>query len=142
MRGSRPESWHLEIHDFIGYNNRVMKTISKNNLNWSYFFAIAINTFFGWQILKAFLSLLVNFYRERPNIVLTDVAIFAVISFSLVFATGFLFDSVCLATSDFLASGFTIFLGHGVYLLFLILVIWALFWSICLFLRWIIKLIL
>ena len=68
-----------------------MEAISKNNLKWPYFFVIALNVFFGWQILKAFLSLLVNFYRERPDISLTDVGIYAVISFSLVFAAGFLF---------------------------------------------------
>ncbi len=68
-----------------------MEMISKNNIKWPYFFIIAINTFFGWQILKTFLSLLVNFYRERPDISLTDVGIYAVISFSLVFAAGFLF---------------------------------------------------
>ncbi len=68
-----------------------MNRVSINNSKWPYFFIVVINTFFGLQILKAFLSLLVNFFRERPNISLTDVAIYALVTFMLVFATGFLY---------------------------------------------------
>jgi len=63
----------------------------KNNLSWFYFGFIALNTFFGIGILKMFLSLLVNFYRERPNVSLIDMGIYALITFMLVFLTGFLF---------------------------------------------------
>jgi len=52
---------------------------------------IIITTFFGFQIMRNFFSLLTNYYRERPNISLTDVGIYAVITFLLVFFTGFLF---------------------------------------------------
>ena len=61
------------------------------NSKWLYFLIVAINIFFGLQILKVFLSLLVNFFRERPNISLTDVGIYAVVTFILVFATAFLY---------------------------------------------------
>ncbi len=61
------------------------------NLKWSYFFIVAINTLFGLEILKTFLSLLVNFFRERPDISLTDVAIYALVTFLLVFFTGFIY---------------------------------------------------
>jgi hypothetical protein len=69
----------------------MLKIINKNNSGYFFFFAIVLNTFFGLQILKTFLSLLVNFYRERPNIDLYDVLIYALITFILVFFTGFLF---------------------------------------------------
>ncbi len=69
----------------------MLKIINKNNAGYFFFFAIVLNTFFGLQILKTFLSLLVNFYRERPNIDLYDVLIYALITFTLVFFTGFLF---------------------------------------------------
>ena len=69
----------------------MLKIINKNNSGYFFFFAIVINTFFGLQILKTFLSLLVNFYRERSNIDLYDVLIYALITFTLVFFTGFLF---------------------------------------------------
>ena len=65
--------------------------VSVKNSKWLYFFLIVINTFFGLQILKVFLSLLVNFFRERPNISLIDVATYALITFVLVFLTGFLY---------------------------------------------------
>ncbi|MCD4669161.1 MAG: endonuclease/exonuclease/phosphatase family protein [Actinomycetia bacterium] len=52
---------------------------------------IVITTFFGFQIMRSFFSLLTNYYRERPNISLTDVGIYAAITFLLVFFTGFLF---------------------------------------------------
>jgi len=67
------------------------EAISIKNSKWFYFLVVAINTFFGLQILKVFLSLLVNFLRERPNISLTDVGIYAAVTFILVFATGFLY---------------------------------------------------
>ena len=65
--------------------------ISIKNPKWLYFLIITINTFFGLQILKVFLSLLVNFLRERPNISLTDVGIYAAATFILVFITGLLY---------------------------------------------------
>jgi endonuclease/exonuclease/phosphatase family metal-dependent hydrolase len=65
--------------------------IHMKNSKWLYFFIVVINMFFGLQILKVFLSLLVNFFRERPNISLTDVGIYAAVTFILVFATGFLY---------------------------------------------------
>jgi len=68
-----------------------LKLINKNNSGYFFFFVLALNTFFGWQILKAFLSLLVNYYRERSNIDLTDVVVYALITFMLVFFAGFLF---------------------------------------------------
>ena len=69
----------------------MLKIVNKNNSGYFFFFTIVLNTFFGLQILKTFLSLLVNFYRERPNIDLNDVLIYALITFALVFFTGFLF---------------------------------------------------
>ena len=60
------------------------EAISIKNSKWFYFLVVAINTFFGLQILKVFLSLLVNFLRERPNISLTDVGIYAAVTFILV----------------------------------------------------------
>lgn len=75
----------------IRQEGNILKLINKNNSGYFFFFTLVLNTFFGWQILKTFLSLLVNYYRERPNIDLTDVAIYALITFMLVFFTGFLF---------------------------------------------------
>ncbi len=65
--------------------------ISKKNLNLLYFLVVSINIFFGLQILKVFLSLLVNFLRERPSISLTDVGIYAAVTFIMVFTTGLLY---------------------------------------------------
>jgi endonuclease/exonuclease/phosphatase family metal-dependent hydrolase len=67
------------------------EAIPIKNSKWLYFFIVAINMFFGLQILKVFLSLLVNFFRERPDISLTDVGIYAAVTFILVFATAFLY---------------------------------------------------
>jgi endonuclease/exonuclease/phosphatase family metal-dependent hydrolase len=67
------------------------EAIPIKNSKWLYFFIVAINMFFGLEILKVFLSLLVNFFRERPNISLTDVGIYAAVTFILVFATAFLY---------------------------------------------------
>ena len=64
---------------------------SKNNSSLLYFALITINTFFGLQILSTFISLLNNFLRERPNMSLTDVGIYALVTFILVFFAGFLF---------------------------------------------------
>ncbi|MBN1299504.1 MAG: endonuclease/exonuclease/phosphatase family protein [Actinobacteria bacterium] len=61
------------------------------NFPWLYFSLIAINTLFGLQLINSFFSLLVNFFRERPSIDLTDVAIYALVTFLLVFPAGFLF---------------------------------------------------
>ncbi len=74
--------------------NSSYKTINKNILSnkfWPYFIIIIINTLFGLQFLNSFLSLLVNFLRERPNISLYHVAIYAFITFSIIFLAGFLF---------------------------------------------------
>jgi endonuclease/exonuclease/phosphatase family metal-dependent hydrolase len=65
--------------------------VSSKWMCWIYTAIIAITTFFGFQIMRSFLSLLTNYYRERPNIGLTDVGIYAAITFLLVFLTGFLF---------------------------------------------------
>ena len=64
---------------------------SKNNSSLLYFALITINTFFGLQILSTFISLLNNFLRERPNMSLTDVGIYALVTFIMVFFAGFLF---------------------------------------------------
>ncbi len=64
---------------------------NSSNSKWSYFLIIAINTLLGLEILKTFLSMLVNFFRERPNISLTDVAIYALVTFLLFFTTGLLY---------------------------------------------------
>ncbi|HAJ95424.1 MAG TPA: hypothetical protein DCP02_04230, partial [Actinobacteria bacterium] len=65
--------------------------IHSNQAHRAYTIIIVITTFFGFQIIRSFLSLLTNYYRERPNIGLTDVGIYAAITFLLVFFTGFLF---------------------------------------------------
>jgi endonuclease/exonuclease/phosphatase family metal-dependent hydrolase len=62
-----------------------------SNSKWFYFLIIALNTLLGLEILKTFLSMLVNFFRERPSISLTDVAIYALVTFLLFFATGLLY---------------------------------------------------
>ena len=67
------------------------EVISIKNSKWLYFLVVTINIFFGLQILKTFLSLLVHYLRERSNISLTDVAIYAVVTFILVFTTGFFY---------------------------------------------------
>lgn len=67
------------------------KVISLKNPGWLYFLVIATGTFFGLDILKTFLSLLVNFLRERPAVSLNEVAIYALVTFLLVFTAGFLF---------------------------------------------------
>ena len=64
---------------------------SKNNSSLLYFALIVINTFFGLQLLSTFISLLNNFLRERPNMSLTDVGIYALVTFIMVFFAGFLF---------------------------------------------------
>ena len=50
-----------------------------------------LNTFFGLQILKTFLTLLQNYFNDRPSIGLIDVVIYALTTFALVFFTGFLY---------------------------------------------------
>lgn len=62
-----------------------------SSLSWQYFVIIIINTLFGLQILSSFFSLLVNFLRERPSVSLSQVAIYAVVTFLLIFPCGFLF---------------------------------------------------
>ena len=64
---------------------------SKNNSSFLYFALIAINTFFGLQFLITFISLLTNFLRERPTISLAMVALYALVTFIMVFFAGFLF---------------------------------------------------
>lgn len=68
-----------------------MKIINKNNSNYFFFFAIVLNTFFGLQILKTFLTLLQTYYYDRLYIGLIDVIIYGLTTFILVFFTGFLF---------------------------------------------------
>jgi endonuclease/exonuclease/phosphatase family metal-dependent hydrolase len=69
-----------------------MENIStKNKFLWFYFALITINVIFGLQILNTFISLLNNFLRERPNISLIEVGIYALVTFALVFLAGFLF---------------------------------------------------
>lgn len=68
-----------------------MESVPKSK--WPLFALLALNTILGLQILKAFLSLLVNFLRERPNISLIEVAIYALATFCAVFLAGFLFKA-------------------------------------------------
>ncbi len=75
------------------------------NYKWPFFFIISLNILFGLQLLKAFLSLLVNFLRERPGTSLVDVAIYALITFLVVFLTGFLYKSGYRFTIFFLTAG-------------------------------------
>jgi endonuclease/exonuclease/phosphatase family metal-dependent hydrolase len=81
-----------------------MVRLSKN-YKWPFFFIISLNTLFGLQILKTFLSLLVNFLRERPGISLVDVAVYALVTFLVVFLTGFLYKSGYRFTIFFLTAG-------------------------------------
>ncbi len=66
----------------------------QRKISWAYFALIIINTIFGLQILSSFFSLLVNFFRERPSISLYHVAIYAFVTFAIVFLAGFLFKTI------------------------------------------------
>ena len=94
--------------------------MGKSKVNWFYFTIIVLNTFFGIQMLRAFLSLLVNFYRERPNISLTDVGIYAFITFAVVFLVGFLFRFLKWKTTLWLIVG-----GLGVIRFIIQVISWA-----------------
>jgi len=56
-----------------------------------FFLLITLNTVFGLQIVSFFVTFLNNFLRERPDVSLIDVGIFALVTFLLVFITGFMF---------------------------------------------------
>jgi endonuclease/exonuclease/phosphatase family metal-dependent hydrolase len=73
---------------------KTSKSNIPSNISWLYFIIIIINTIFGLQILSSFFSLLVNFLRERPTISLFQVALYALVTFILVFLTGFFFKGL------------------------------------------------
>jgi len=77
------------VENLSSYNN----TYNNKNKNNSILFTalITINTIFGLQILNSFVTLLNNFLRERPNISLIQVGIYAIVTFLVVFLAGFLF---------------------------------------------------
>ncbi|MDD3521321.1 MAG: hypothetical protein PHU65_08850 [Actinomycetota bacterium] len=66
----------------------------QRKISWAYFTLIVINTVFGLQMLNSFFSLLVNFFRERPAISLYHVAIYAFVTFAIVFLAGILFKFI------------------------------------------------
>ncbi|MBM3707849.1 MAG: hypothetical protein FJW69_05860, partial [Actinobacteria bacterium] len=72
-------------------DNTSIKNNQKNNHFLFYSATITINTIFGLQILNSYVSLLNNFLRERPNISLIQVGIYAIVTFMLVFLAGILF---------------------------------------------------
>ena len=76
----------FDMHSF-----RTSRSITPGNAERLYFIIIVINTLFGLQLLNSFFSLLVNYLRERPTISLVQVAIYAIVTFVLVFLGGFLF---------------------------------------------------
>ena len=65
------------------------------NLSGRYLFVliVAVSTIFGLQIVSFFITFLNNFLRERPSISLIDVGIFALVTFLLVFISGFIFSA-------------------------------------------------
>ena len=69
----------------------MLKIINKNNSSYFFFFSIVLNTFLGLQILKTFLTLLQTYYYDRLYIGLTDVLIYGLTTFILIFFTGYLF---------------------------------------------------
>ncbi len=73
---------------------KTARSITPENPERLYFIIIVINTLFGLQLLNSFFSLLVNFLRERPTVSLVQVAIYAVVTFLLVFFGGFLFKKL------------------------------------------------
>ncbi len=74
----------FDMHSF-----RTSRNIAPGNAERLYFIINVINTLFGLQLLNSFFSLLVNYLRERPTISLVQVAIYAVVTFVLVFLGGF-----------------------------------------------------
>jgi len=70
---------------------KTLKNFIPDSTDRLYFLIIIINTVFGLQILSSFFSMLVNFLRERPSVSLIQVAIYALVTFLLVFLAGFLF---------------------------------------------------
>jgi len=54
---------------------------------------VAVSTVLGLQIVSFFITFLNNFLRERPGISLIDVGIFALVTFLLVFISGFMFSA-------------------------------------------------
>ncbi len=83
----------FDMHSF-----KTSRTITPENSERLYFIIIVINTLFGIQIINSFFSLLVNYLRERPTISLLQVAIYAIVTFALVFFGGFLFKRIAKRT--------------------------------------------
>jgi endonuclease/exonuclease/phosphatase family metal-dependent hydrolase len=79
----------FDMHSF-----RTSRNISTGNAERLYLIIIVINTLFGIQLLNSFFSLLVNFLRERKTVSLLQVAIYAIVTFALVFFGGFLFKKL------------------------------------------------
>jgi MFS family permease len=73
---------------------KTLKNFIPDSTDRTYFLIIIINTVFGLQILSSFLSLLVNYLRERPTVSLIQVAIYALVTFLLVFLAGLLFKKL------------------------------------------------
>ena len=79
----------FDIHSF-----KTSRNVAPENSERLYFIIIVINTLFGLQLLNSFFSLLVNFLRERQTVSLLQVAIYAIVTFVLVFFGGFLFKKL------------------------------------------------
>ena len=79
----------FDIHSF-----KTSRNVAPENAERLYFIIIVINTLFGLQLLNSFFSLLVNFLRERQTVSLLQVAIYAIVTFALVFFGGFLFKKL------------------------------------------------
>jgi endonuclease/exonuclease/phosphatase family metal-dependent hydrolase len=77
------------MFDFQSF--KTSRNFTPENADRLYFIIIVINTLFGLQLSNSFFSLLVNFLRERPTVSLMQVAIYAIVTFALVFFGGFLF---------------------------------------------------
>ncbi len=79
----------FDIHSF-----KTSRNVAPENTERLHFIIIVINTLFGLQLLNSFFSLLVNFLRERQTVSLLQVAIYAFVTFVLVFLGGFLFKNL------------------------------------------------
>jgi endonuclease/exonuclease/phosphatase family metal-dependent hydrolase len=79
----------FDIHSF-----KTSRNVAPENAERLYFIIIVINTLFGLQLLNSFFSLLVNFLRERQTVSLLQVAIYAIVTFVIVFLGGFLFKKL------------------------------------------------
>jgi uncharacterized membrane protein YfcA len=79
----------------FGMNSfKTSRNFTPENSERLYFIIIVINTLFGLQFLNSFFSMLVNFLRERQTVSLLQVAIYAIVTFVLVFFGGFLFKKL------------------------------------------------